>query len=229
MKYLPKLLVISVPFFIAFLVGFISINSLSPNKVVQVSGTIAEKGKVELINDSSLIIYGHVDEVLPSFWSNPEMIKGADVRNIIQTDILVNVREAYKGTPYSNQIKVRINKGQVGDTLVLSEGYPDFTSGEEVVLFLSEDDGDLAEPDENYYVLTGMVQGKFELSSIIGKQKTFSNKVIEDDGVNVNKEDFSLTTIKTEIESTLKELEENPIPKMTKEEIEENNKKVLGE
>lgn len=44
---------------------------------------------------------------------------------------------------------------------VNSEGYPDFAPGEKVVLFLSKDDSDVANPNENYYVLTGMIQGKF--------------------------------------------------------------------
>ena len=45
----------------------------------------------------------------------------------------------------------------------LPDGYPDFEVNEKVLLFLSRDDSDIA-TDEDYYVLTGMRQGKYDLS-----------------------------------------------------------------
>lgn len=149
---------------LSFSLGFSAISFFPKTVLVEVSGDIAIKNKKELVNDSEIIIKGKVAEVLPSFWSNPDFEKGMEIRNIIQTDILVDVEKVYKNKiDVSETIKVRINKGTIGETIYKSEGYPDFEIGEEVVLFLAEDDSDLANPDENYYVLTGMTQGKFFL------------------------------------------------------------------
>lgn len=214
--------------FISVVIGFSVYNFLPKQNIINTSGTIAEKSKTELIDESSVIIKGKVKDILPSFWSNSNMEKGETVRNIIQTDILIKIDDVYKGIPYSDkEIKVRINKGIIGNTTLISEGYPDFSPSEEVILFLSEDDGDLANPAENYYVLTGMIQGKFSLKEVKGTEKTFTNKLVADD--DFEKDSFSLSSITTEITTTLEDLKKNPIQKMSKEEIKENNKKLFGD
>lgn len=213
--------------FIAFVLGAAVYNFLPKQKIIHQSGTIPLSNKRELINNSSVIIKGTVNKILPSTWSNPNFEKGKNVRNIIQTDILINVDDVYKNKPYNDKVvTIRIDKGKVGDTTITSEGYPDFIVGEEVILFLSEDDGDLANPDENYYVLTGMLQGKFSLKESKGSEKIFTNKTDEDSAV--EKDSFKLSTIKEEIKSTLGDLKKNPIPKMTKEEIRLQNEKIFG-
>lgn len=97
-----------------------------------------------------------------------------------------------------------------------------------MILFLSEDDGDLANANENYYVLTGMIQGKFLLneSKSTNNEKTFTNKTAVESVI--EKDSFELSTIKEEIKNTLDDLKKNPIHKMTKEEIRLNNEKIFG-
>ena len=46
----------------------------------------------------------------------------------------------------------------------ISSGYPDFEKEENVLLFLSRDDSDVA-TDEDYFVLTGMRQGKWNVNN----------------------------------------------------------------
>ncbi len=200
---------------------FYGISIYAQTGIISVNGTYPLKSKIELINDASVIIKGTVKEILPSKWSNPDFKKGKDVRNIIQTDITVDVDDVYKGTSNNTKtVTVRIDKGTIGDTVMVSDGYPDFILREEVVLFLSEDDGDLANTNEDYYVLTGMLQGKFSL-----KESKSSDKIFE----NVNGRDtFKLSSIKEEIKTTLDNLKKNPIPKKTKEEIRKQNEKVFG-
>ena len=205
---------------LAFILGITAFQFSPKQETMAVNGSIAFKSKVDLINDASVIIKGTVKEILPSKWSNPDFKKGENVRNIIQTDILVNVDDVYKGTPYSKTVTVRIGKGTVGDTTMLSNGYPDFTSGEEVILFLSQDDGDLANPNENYYVLTGMLQGNFSLKESKDSDKIFKN--------GTGKDTLKLSTVKEEVKTTLDDLKKNPIPKKTKEEIRNQNEKVFG-
>lgn len=212
----------------SIVIGFSVYYFLPKQQVIIQSGIIAEKNKRELINDASVIINGKVKKSLPSFWSNPNLEKGATIRNIIQTDVVITINEVFKGKPYSDkEIKVRIDKGKIGNTTSISEGYPDFITEEEVVLFLSEDDGDLANPAENYYVLTGMTQGKFTLKEVKGSEKIFTNNIASDFAF--EKDSFKLSTIKTEINNILEDLNKNPIRKMTKEEIKEQNKKLFGE
>jgi len=214
---------------ISFVLGVTLYNYIPKQVKIHTSGEIALKSKRELINDSSVIIKGRVHDILPSKWSNPNHEKGIEVRNIIQTDVLININEVYKGNPYNeNNITVRIDKGEIGNTTMISEGYPDFMPDEEVILFLSEDDGDLANPNENYYVLTGMVQGKFSLKENRGSESIFANKVNNNKST-VTKDSFKLPTIRDEINRILDDLEKNPLPKMTKEEIQEQNKKIFGE
>ncbi len=49
------------------------------------------------------------------------------------------------------------------------------------------------------------------------------------DSTNTNGNEFKITSIKDEIKNTLDELKNNPINKMTKEEIRKQNEKVFGE
>ncbi|ARU63002.1 hypothetical protein CBW65_20010 [Tumebacillus avium] len=131
-------------------------------KTVQISGIIAEKSKTELVGESTVILAGKVKDILPSKWSNPNFERGQNISNVIQTDVIVKVGKVFKGKPYSTkEIAVRIDKGKVDNVEWKSEGFPDFSLNEDVVLFLREDDSDNARQDERYYVLTGMKQGKF--------------------------------------------------------------------
>ena len=93
-----------------------------------------------------------------------------------------------------------IDKGQVGNMKWNSEGYPDFTTGEEVVMFLSKDDSDVANPNENYYVLTGMKQGEFFLIEKTSTDKKFGN----------GKDVLSMSTLKEDISKELEKYKKLP-------------------
>lgn len=119
---------------VVFMAGFGIYFLLSKNVVTVASGEIALKDKRALVNDADVILRGTVSEIKPSFWSNPNGEKGSDIRNIIQTDVVVNVEEIYKSEPYNEKsVTVRIDKGKIGKTISKSEGYPDFELGEEMI------------------------------------------------------------------------------------------------
>ena len=142
------------------IVGIIALNM--PKKTeIYVSDTVSEKSEQELILDSDLIVTGSVAKILPSKWSNEDLSRGEDVQNILQTDIVVNVDNILSGD-CEDTVTVRIDKGEDEKTVVHSDGYPDFEENERVLLFLARDDSDTA-TDEDYYVLTGMKQGKYVL------------------------------------------------------------------
>lgn len=136
-----------------------------PQKIY-VAGMIAERSEQELILDSDIIVDGYVKEIRESNWSNPDMkIEGK--RNILQTDIVVTINELLSGEYKDKETVVRINTGYDKEKNIqyISEGYPEFTEGEHVLLYLSRPTGDLA-TDEDYFVLTGMYQGKWKIDDV---------------------------------------------------------------
>lgn len=218
---MKKTLILSL---ISILCGILLVAFIPKHKVINVSGIIPSMDKRELVNNSTTIIKGIVKEILPSYWSNPDFTKGVNVSNVIQTDILIQVTDVYKNKPYADVITVRIDKGTVDGTTMNSEGYPDFSIGENVILFLSEDDGDLANTEEEYYVLTGMTQGKFTLVGNYSTSDVYKNVLTE----HSYKDFFNSSTIQNEIDSILADLQKNPINKLTPEEISKQNEKLFG-
>lgn len=210
-------------FCLSFFIGGIIFYLVPKSQTMTVQGQIPLKTKSELITESEVIIRGTVNEILPSKWSNPDYKKGEAIRNILQTDISINIKEIFSGIPYDKKnILVRIDKCLYDNIKVASEGYPDFIIGEDLILFLSKDDSDVANPDENYYVLTGMSQGKFILND---KSTNGTEYVSSFKGSN---DKILLSNFKEEIKNEFEYQKLNPKKKLTPDEIREQNEKVLG-
>lgn len=202
-------------------------GSIIAKKHIKVERIMVYVDEDELIRRSELIIKGVVNRVEESRWSNEHQDKANPDRNVLQTDIAIKVLKVLKGTPYDgNEVVVRIDKGETDNTVVESEGYPDFKEGEEVILFLSIDDSDIAEKDKNYYVLTGMRQGKFTKDT--ATQVQFIQD-LEEQSVPVNER---LTICEEDIYKKLNDKNFLNTPKeneITEEERKENNKALFGE
>lgn len=130
-------------------------------KVVGTSGLMPYRSESEMILYSDIIICGHVSEIKESKWSNPDFIRGTNVRNILQTDVVIDIDNTMYGEA-NNSIVVRINKGEDENTIFCDENTPDFALNENVLLFLARDDSDV-KTDEDYYVLVAKKQSKYEL------------------------------------------------------------------
>ena len=150
-------------------------------------------------------------------------------RNILQTDIVVNIDNYLFGERDDNQAIVRIDKGEDENTIVSSDGYPDFEVNEKVLLFLSRDDSDIA-TDEDYYVLTGMRQGKYDLSeSENSRSSNTINTYISSMEVDNERDTEVIDELKDKIEK-----EHNMHPNYSDEqkqrqiEIDNENKKLFG-
>lgn len=155
-----------------FVIGFALSTSTGKNnisnansdgtEIVKISGSVPVMGKDEVIEKSDVIAKGKVSRILESKWSNPNFERGKDIPNMLQTDIVVEVDEIYKGEPNNKkELTIRIDEGEAENLKVVSEGYPKFVKNEELVVFLSKDDSILANKSEDYYILTGMFQGKY--------------------------------------------------------------------
>ncbi len=154
--------------------GALIYKKTRPTEII-ITGMVGEISEQQLILNSDIIVDGKVKEIKESKWSNPGMkIEGK--RNVLQTDIVVTISELLSGKYNNRDVVVRIDKGYDKKERVkyISDGYPDFEVGEHVLLFLSRDDGDLV-TDEDYFVLTGMFQGKWN---------------VEDNGVIANKREY---------------------------------------
>ena len=125
-------------------------------------GLIAYKPDDLLILDSDLIITGTVSRIGESKWSNPDFYRGDTIPNYLQTDIYIAIEEILYGESETDTIAVRVDYGEDETTIVRSDGYPDFTIGEQVLLFLGRDTPEMAN-GEDYYMLVGLDQGKFNL------------------------------------------------------------------
>lgn len=219
------LVVVSLAIVVGISSGLLYLNLNKEKEVVVISGMIPYKTEDELILDSDLIVRGTVKEIKDSKWSNPGLVRGEGIRNILQTDIVVTTEELLSGELENGIITVRINKGEDENTIVHSDGYPDFFVGERVLLFLSRDNGDVA-TDEDYYVLTGMEQGKYVLSS------NSPNTLRPDDSAVYTSEkgDLKIETLKPRIDKLYAENPNYKAERAVKRlEIIERNKELFGE
>ena len=134
----------------------------------------------------------------------------------------------------TDTVAVRIGKGEDETTIVYSEGYPDFTVGEKVLLFLARERGDVA-TDEDYYILVGMNQGKYNLEDS-GKAEGANMKDSADGAKYVNLEypaenrTFEIGALKQQIKDE-HEKRPNYREERAKKEVEtrERNKELFGE
>ena len=134
----------------------------SEKKEIFIDGLIANKPNDLLILDSDLIVTGKVSGFGKSKWSNPNFERGEEISNVMQTDVYVSVDSVLYGDASSEKIAVRIDEGEDETTIFHSDGYPDFEIGKPILLFLARDRSDVA-TDEDYYILVGMKQGKYDL------------------------------------------------------------------
>ena len=143
-------------------------------EIIARSGLLPMRDINDVILNSELIIIGTVDEILESKWTAPEISSG-----ILQTDIVIDVDEILFGEPSSgDQITLRIDKGEDEYTISLDEWTPDFTVGEQSLLFLMRDDSDF-KTDEDYYVLSANEQAKYVLQGDGTAVCEFENKTVD--------------------------------------------------
>lgn len=142
-------------------------------QIITRSGLLPERDIDDVILRSDLIIFGTVNQILGSRWTAPELKSG-----ILQTDLLIDVNEVLYGETTDDTIKLRIDKGEDEDTIVIDEFIPDFTVGEESLLFLARDDSALR-TDEDYYVLTTYEQSKYVPQDDGTALCDFENKTVD--------------------------------------------------
>ena len=195
----------------SFIIGVIAFVLIPKTEVVHMEASYAHRSEKDLVDLADTIIRGKVKEQLPSKQGAPGL------SNLIYTDTIVAVEEIYKGVPYSDLISIRKKGGKVGNVIAIYE-YGSFEVEEEVILFLVKDDRGFI--DEDYYFTVGGPQGMFHL-----KENEVGEQIFES---RLGRYTLKRSSVKKQIENTMKELEENPITRMTREEIDKANESVFG-
>lgn len=168
MRKIAALVLICLPVLIFAACEKIEQTAQAPEKAVKnhhlAFPNIPYKGDDMLILDSDLIITGTVEEIGKSKWSNPNFIHGKHIINELKTDIFVGIDEILYGESQTDTVAVRIDGGEDETTVSVSTGYPDFTVGEKVLMFLEHVPPKFAY-GEDYYLLVGMNQGVYNLET----------------------------------------------------------------
>ena len=163
------------------LAGIIIYNN-RPVKELVITGSVGRLTQEELILNSDLIITGTVAKINESKWRRLGNDKDGWI-TVLQTDIEIKIDEKIFGEYDSDVVVVRVDKGydKKTRTKYISDGFPDFYEGESVLMFLSRDEG-IMNTGENYFLSTGMYQGKWSYDKETGKidnDKTLENYSLE--------------------------------------------------
>lgn len=124
----------------------------------------------EVITYSDAIVLGKVADILPAR-------KGKDPRGIrpeiIYQDVIVQAERYLYGDPESEFVAIRVLGGKVGDTYFISDADPEFTVGEEVLLFLYVPPERFIQnvpegiDSRSIYKVTASIPGKYEFKDDI--------------------------------------------------------------
>lgn len=113
----------------------------------------------QLANEADLVIRGQVQEMKSQESSD---------RSAITTTVVISVEEQWKG-PKRSTLSLKQPGGSVGGITQRVTGLPQFSLGEEVILFLEKQ-------EDGHYVTAGSRQGKF----IIKTDSRTGKRMVED-------------------------------------------------
>jgi hypothetical protein len=118
------------------------------DNVQQALGLMVLMSLDDLITESSLILLGRVTEIKPFYWG---YFIG---RQSVLCDVVIQPQRVLYGDA-GGSITVRTMGGRIGTTVQIVEDQPEFTLGEEVLVFLHQ--------GEDSFTVTGAMQGKWNV------------------------------------------------------------------
>lgn len=135
----------------------------APDSSTQVvSGSLEELTQHEIITRSSLVAIGSISEVSDPFQIKP--VGGGDPS--VFTDYSLQISDVLRGEPDSDMVSVRVQGGTTDNLTTIVEEAPELEVGQEYLLFLYQPGrGGSYNTEGDYYYITGVNQGAFEVSS----------------------------------------------------------------
>jgi hypothetical protein len=140
-----------------FLPRIFFVACLAAASVIE-AGTVQKLSFERLIGEADVIVRGRVDEL---------KTRQASDRRSIMTIVTVSVERQFKG-PRISSLTIEQPGGSIGDIAQGVPGLPEFSSGEDVILFLKRHRRDV-------FRIVGGKQGKFSVKTLPG-----NNEVVED-------------------------------------------------
>lgn len=137
---------------------FLIFIGLAAASLVQ-SGMVQKLSLDRLIGEADLIVRGRVDEIKS---------RRASDRRTVATVVTITIERQFKG-PKVSSVTIEQPGGSLGDVTLGVPGLPEFTSGEDVILFLKRQRG-------GAFNIVGGNQGKFTAKTQPGSD----NEVVED-------------------------------------------------
>ncbi len=175
-------IIIKYGIFLVLIISLLTLNGLalsnSSNDSIQlsndsnepvtfsVSGALVALNNEELISNSDTIVIGTVKEILPSKYGD-RFSKDTDFGpdHVIYTDIIISVDEYLKNPLSSNEVRVRVAGGTIGNDTLIMEEEASFKTGEKVLLYLAKDTSHATQDiGPEHFVVTGCLQGKYTLT-----------------------------------------------------------------
>lgn len=131
-------------------------------KRVSLNSLVIEQDLPSLTKNSTVIVVGTIEEILPSQIS----IDKNTGDKIVITDYVLSPEKVIKGS-VGKDIIIRTIGGTVGEEknklTVIAEDSPDFKIGEKVLVFLSKGTDEFFDLSEGQYTVEGWFQGKYEI------------------------------------------------------------------
>lgn len=159
-------------------------NNIDEPINIKIFGLLVPSTPQDLDNNSMLVIKGTVKEILPPKWNTvdgkqPEKsVNDLSPSDLIYIDVIVSVDKYLKKSSFSNEITVRVIGGTIGNVSMTTYYEPSFKVGENVLLYLSNDNYSATKSiGSEHLVTTGNFQGKFKLTDdgkAVRPDKTFS-------------------------------------------------------
>lgn len=128
-----------------------------------ISPLIIKQSVLELTQHSTDVLYGTVSEIRPAQRTTNKLTGDVSIYH----DILLTVTKPLKGKA-GETVVIRVPGGTYGSgrnafTLEV-EDVPIFAPGEHVLVFLSKGTDGFFELPDGYYVVSGWVQGKYQIN-----------------------------------------------------------------
>lgn len=168
-KYILYLLVVSCIAVIGYgLINLVNQQKNTDSNTINISASYRMFDQELLVNESEIAVKGTIEKVLDQKWNTSNNKKPTDIKgdDMIYRDIILKVSEVFKGNiGVDEKIIMRTFGGTVDNFTVQFDPQINFLKGEEVIVFLSNDDTPYnKQKTKDHYKILGGLQGIYRIS-----------------------------------------------------------------
>lgn len=143
---LTKIMTVAICGILCFAMGF-AFTNIFTTKTITTTSLLANYDLDEMIERSDLIVQGNVQSISEPFWDSEN-------KDIIRRTVTITVNETFKGGSENNAtIELLLTGGQIGNCIQTTSPAIEFTSGDNLILFLKQ------YHDNQHYLVLNSTQG----------------------------------------------------------------------